>query len=89
MNIRKILAVILCVAMLFGIGAIAASAASSGADMENPGGLLAGALLNWWVDFYPGFVEWYDGAFSFASDFLVFAFQLLLAVVGLGSWFLP
>ena len=98
MNLKKILAVILCLAAIAGVMAVAyvTAAAQPVAASDPPAPTqpvdnrtVWEKLADWWDSFYPSFVKLWDGGFKTVSDFLVLAFRVLLKLIGLGTWIGP
>ncbi|MDR0531577.1 MAG: hypothetical protein LBG83_05890 [Oscillospiraceae bacterium] len=96
MKLRKVLAVVLCVAAVIGVMAAVAivSHAAQAAAVPNdaPSALVTTAtaptttkssLSEWWNSFYPGFDQFYKGAFAGVQQFLLLLFNMLLKIVGL------
>lgn len=98
MTMKKMLAVLLCMALLMGTMVAAAYAVQPSADQVS----VADAtdeetdetddteeltfweeIAAWWADFYPKFVDIWDTGFSWVSNILVLGFQWLLVLVGL------
>jgi TRAP-type C4-dicarboxylate transport system permease small subunit len=98
MTIRKILAMVLCVAAVFsvmGVVAYTTQSVSAIAAQENPAApsqqeittqSTNDKIKGWWNDFYPKFDAFWTSWFKNVSDVLVMAFGWLLKLGGYDLW---